>query len=425
MTPPSSPQPAPDLFVTWWPTDKPLPYARNARVCPESAIAKVAASIAEFGWRQPIVVDEAGVILAGHTRLLAARKLGLTEVPVHVAAGLSPAQAKAFRLMDNRSNQESSWDYELLGCELEELADLEIDLRLTGFDIDELSSLSATDSAGLTDPDEVPEPPAEPVSKPGDLYLLGDHRLLCGDSTDPAQVARLMDGQRAAAMITDPPYLVDYDGGNHPQTWAKDGRPISSEQKTKHWDAYQDHDSAVAFYEQFLAAALGEALTERPVIYQWFGMTRADIVMAAWQANGLLAHQVIIWHKSRPVLGRSWFLYDYEPCLVGWVKGRMPKAHPPNEARAVWDVEQREGIEEGAGHEHPTMKPVELVRRPITWHTAPGDLLYEPFSGSGTALLAAEMTRRRCYAVELSPAFVDVAVTRWQNFTGRQASRER
>ena len=277
----------------------------------------MAASIAEFGWRQPIVVDEAGVILAGHTRLLAARKLGLTEVPVHVAAGLSPAQAKAFRLMDNRSNQESPGTTSCSAASFEELADLEIDLRLTGFDIDELSSLSATDSAGLTDPDEVPEPPAEPVSKPGDLYLLGDHRLLCGDSTDPAQVARLMDGQRAAAMITDPPYLVDYDGGNHPQTWAKDGRPISSEQKTKHWDAYQDHDSAVAFYEQFLAAALGEALTERPVIYQWFGMTRADIVMAAWQANGLLAHQVIIWHKSRPVLGRSWFLYDYEPCLVG------------------------------------------------------------------------------------------------------------
>ena len=152
-------------------------------------------------------------------------------------------------------------------------------------------------------------------------------------------------------------------------------------------------------------------------------MTRTDIVMEAWRASGLLPHQVVIWHKSRPVLGRSWFLYDYEPAMVGWVKGSRPRTHPPNDARAVWDVEQGEGTEAGAGHDHPTMKPVELLRRPIDWHTTPGSLIYEPFCGSGTALIAAEMAGRRCYAIELSPVFCDVAVRRWQAFTGKEAMR--
>ena len=415
---------SPALTIEHWPVEKPIPHARNVRLCPQAAIDKVAASIREFGWRQPIVVDEQGVILAGHTRLLAAKQLGLKVVPVHVAAGLTPAQAKAYRLMDNRSNEETSWDLSLLPQELEDLLAMEIDPALTGFAPEEIAALLATPTQGLTDPDEVPETPETPVSKLGDLYRLGSHRLLCGDSTKTDEVRRLMDGERAILMATDPPYLCSYDGGNRPKTWAKDGRRISSEEKTRHWDDYIDHDTSVGFYAAFLRAALDCALTEAPTIYQWFGMTRADIVMEAWRSNGLLPHQVVVWRKSRPVLGRSWFLYDYEPCMVGWVKGKMPKAHPPNDARAVWDVDQREGIEESAGHEHPTMKPVELLRRPISWHTTRGGLLYEPFAGSGTAIIAAEMTGRRCFALELSPAFCDVAVTRWERFTGRNAVRE-
>ena len=415
---------SPALTVESWPIEKPIPYAHNARLCPQSAIDKVAASIREYDWRQPIVVDEQGVVLAGHTRLLAAKQLGLEQVPVHVAVGLTPPQAKAYRLMDNRSNEETSWDLALLPRELEDLLAMEIDPALTGFAPEEIAALLASPTQGLTDPDEVPAIPEAPVSKLGDLYRLGNHRLLCGDSTSAHDVRRLMDGERAGLMATDPPYLCGYDGGNRPQTWAKDGRRISSEEKTRHWDTYIDHDTSVTFYADFLRAALAEALTSAPAIYQWFGMTRADIVMTAWRANGLLPHQVVIWRKSRPVLGRSWFLYDYEPCMVGWVKGSMPAAHPPNDARAVWDVEQREGIEEGAGHEHPTMKPVELLRRPIIWHATAGGLIYEPFSGSGTALIAAEMTGRRCCAIELSPAFVDVAVARWERFTGKSAVRE-
>ena len=414
------------LTIASWPTDRPIPYARNARVCPQEAIDKVAASIAEYGFRQPIVVDEAGVILAGHTRLLAARKLGLAEVPVHVAVGLTPAQAKAYRLMDNRSNQETTWDLALLPGELAELLASEIDIALTGFSSEELAALLASPTEGLCDPDEVPELPEEPVSRLGDLYLLGDHRLLCGDSTDPAQVRRLMAGRRASLMATDPPYLVDYDGGNHPQTWGTDGKRISSEEKTRHWDTYSDPQQAVEFYAAFLRAALDEALTKRPVLYQWFAAMRVELVLQAWRANGLLAHQILIWAKSRPVLGRCHYMWDYEPAVYGWVEGRQPEveSRPPNNARCVWQVDQREGTEEGAGHDHPTMKPVALIVRTIDYHTRPGALLYEPFAGSGTALIAAEMTGRTCYAIELAPAFCDVVVARWERFTGKQAVRD-
>ncbi len=163
------------------------------------------------------------------------------------------------------------------------------------------------------------------------------------------------------------------------------------------------------------------------MLYQWFGMMRVELVLAAWKANGLLAHQILIWHKSRPVLGRCHYMWDYEPAVYGWIEGKQPEvsSRPPNNARCVWQIDQRAGIEKGAGHDHPTMKPVELIRRTIDYHTAPGGLLYEPFAGSGTTLIAAEMTGRVCYATELSPAFCDVAVARWERFTGKQATKER
>jgi DNA modification methylase len=405
------------LSVEYWPVDRPVAYVRNARVCPESAVEKVAASIAEFGWRQPLVVDEQGVILAGHTRLLAARKLGLSEVPVHVATGLTAAQAKAFRLMDNRSNQETSWDLELLPLELEELLTMEIDPALTGFSADEIAALLASPTEGCCDPDEAVEPPAEPLSKPGDLYLLGKHRLLCGDSTKPEDVLRLMAGERAAAMITDPPYLVDYQGGSHPASEANAGAAT----KDKHWDSYIDHEHSVSFYVEFLRAAIDKALSESAAIYECFGIMRTEVIWQAWREVGLLPHQVLIWKKSRAVLTYSHFMWDYEPIMYGWREGHMPTSKPPADSRAVWEIESR--IEDGAGSIHPTMKPVELIRRPIGYQTKPGGLIYEPFAGSGTALIAAEMTGRRCYAMELSPAYVDAAVARWERFAGKTAAK--
>jgi len=403
------------LQVEWWPLDKLIPYARNARICPESAIAKVAGSLAEFGFRQPIVVDEQGVIIAGHTRLLAAQRLGLEKVPVHVATDLSPEQVKAYRLMDNRSSQETSWDLELLPLEIAELEGFEFDLALTGFDPDELTALLASPTEGLTDPDEVPEIPEEPVSKTGDLYLLGEHRLLCGDSTNPENVQRLMHGKRASLMATDPPYLVDYQGGAHPASEANGG----AANKDKHWDTYIDHDHSVAFYVDFLQAAVDHALTDDAALYQWFGIMRTEVIWQSWREVGLLPHQVLIWKKTRSVLTYSHFMWNYEPMMYGWRQGHMPKVKPPADAKAVWEIGS--AIEDGMSGIHPTQKPVETVKRPIAYHTRPGGLIYEPFLGSGTALIAAEETGRTCSALEQSPAFVDVAVTRWERFTGREA----
>jgi DNA modification methylase len=407
------------LDVEWWPIERPIPYARNARLCPESAIAKVAASLKEFGWRQPLVVDEKDVILAGHTRLLAAQRLKHQNVPVHVATDLTPEEAKAFRLADNRTAQETAWDLERLPREIEELIGAEFNLALTGFDSDELAALLSKPTSGRTDPDEAPELPAEPVSRPGDLYLLGEHRLLCGDATRLDDVLRLMDGRRAGLMATDPPYLVGYVGGQHPASEANEGKAT----KDKHWDAYIDHEHSVEFYVDFLKVALEHALTEDAAVYQWFGIMRTEVVWEAWRRVSLLPHQVLIWKKTRAVLTYSHFMWDYEPFMYGWPEGHMPKAKPPADARAVWEIESR--IDDGAGSIHPTMKPVETIRRPITYHTKPGGLIYEPFCGSGTALIAAEETGRACYAMELSPVYVDAAVARWSAFTGKEAKLDR
>jgi DNA modification methylase len=260
------------------------------------------------------------------------------------------------------------------------------------------------------------------ITKPSDLWQLGAHRLLCGDATSSDDVRRLMGGERAGLLVTDPPYLVDYDGGNHPTTWSRGGRAISPEDKTKHWDHYTDHATSVAFYEDSLRAALQGALSEVPLAYMFFAMMRAPIVFEAWRSVGLLLHEVLIWHKSRIVLSRCDYCFDYEPIAYGWLQGQRPEAsrRPPANATAVWEVAS--AIEDGP-QDHPTCKPVELYRRPITYHTAPGELLYEPFCGSGTALIAAEQLDRRCYALELSPLFCDVAVARWEAFTGRRALR--
>ena len=408
------------LGIEWLPIEDVHPYPKNPRKLGERAVEKVAASLAEFGWRQPIVVDEEHVIVVGHTRLLAAKHLGMERVPVHIAVGLTPAQAKAYRIADNRTAAENVWDLELLPLELEGLKLMDCDLAVLGFEKHELHRLMRGSAGGLTDPDAVPETPVAPVSRPGDLWLLGDHRLLCGDSTSQDNVERLMEGKRAALMATDPPYLVDYSGGEHPATVANRG----GASKDKHWDAYIDHEHSVAFYADFLRAAIELALAPNVAVYQWYATARVEVILAAWREVGLLAHQQLIWHKSRPVLTRSDYMWDYEPFLYGWREGKRPSRRPPANSRAVWEVDQREGIEEGAGSLHPTMKPVELIRRCIDYHTESGGLIYEPFSGSGTALIAATMTQRRCSAIELSPAFVDVAVLRWQAFTGKQATLE-
>ena len=193
--------------------------------------------------------------------------------------------------------------------------------------------------------------------------------------------------------------------------------------KDKHWDSYIDHKHSVGFYVDFLRCALDHALTEHAALYQWFGIMRAEVIWQSWREVGLLPHQVLIWKKSRSVLTYSHFMWDYEPMMYGWREGHMPKVKPPADSRAVWEIESK--IEDAPGSVHPTMKPVETIRRPIAYHTRPGELIYEPFCGSGTALIAAEELGRSCYALEQSPQYVDVAVARWEAFSGRKATRER
>ncbi len=397
------------MQIEQWPIDKPIDYPKNARVWSKHAIAKVADSIRAYGFRQPIVVDKHGVICIGHLRRTAARTLGMTEVPVHVARDLSAAQIRGLRLMDNRSAQEATFDLEALGAEFLELKAMDFDLSLTGFDIREIDSFTLQPNAAE---DDVPPVPEAPVSQLGDLWELGDHRLLCGDSTKAEDVARLMNGKLANLLATDPPYLVNYTAGSHPQSWSN-----SPETKDKGWDSYKDPSSSIEFYESFMRLGL-EHLAPGGAVYQWHAALMQYLVHQAWLKCGLLVHQHIVWVKARAVLTHSHYMWQHEVAFYGWPQGKKPLRRPPANIPTVWHVDQ---VGESDGI-HPTQKPVALSRRPIEYHTDPNGLCYEPFSGSGTMLVAAETTGRVCYAMEIAPEFVDVAVTRWQNLTKREAT---
>jgi DNA modification methylase len=397
-----------------------LPNPANWRQHGAAQCQALSDVLGEVGLVQSVIVNRtSGHLVDGHLRVELACAQGQPTIPVVyvelseeeervILAALDPIAAMA--TVDRERLSEL-----LAGIENEDLAELvEAIARENRIALD-------FGGNGLVDPDEVPEVPEERRSKTGDLYLLGDHRLLCGDSTRPDDVKRLMAGQRASLMATDPPYLVNYQGGEHPATEANGGK--RGEETSKHWDSYIDHEHSVAFYVDFLKAALEHALTDDAAVYQCYGVMRSEVIWAAWREVGLLAHQVLIWKKTRSVLTYSWYMWDYEPLLVGWREGHQPKLKPPADSRAVWEIESK--IEDNPGSIHPTMKPVELIRRPILYHTHPGGLIYEPFSGSGTALIAAEDSGRVCYALEQSPAFVDVSVQRWEHFTGQSAVCEK
>jgi DNA modification methylase len=336
-----------------------------------------------------------------------------------VAVGLPAEKVKAYRLMDNRSHEETSWNFHLLEAELKELVGMDLDPLLTGFSPEELTALLNPPAPGLTDPDQVVEPPAVPETKSGDLWICGRHRLLCADATRSDDVRRLLGGKRATLMATDPPYLIGYNGTNHPGSFQAEGLAPAFD-----WDACPDPEVARIFYQTFLSVAMKEALAPAAACYQFFAMMRADIVFSAWREAGLLPHQVIIWAKTRHVWSRSDYMWTYEPCLYGWRQGSRPQPgrRPPAEATALWEIPSV--IEDQAAGLHPTQKPIELVRRPIEYHTRRGEVIFEPFLGSGTALIAAEITARCCYALELSPAYTDAARLRWEAFTGKKALRE-
>lgn len=408
------------------------PDPRNARTHSERNLSLISQSLHEVGAARSVVVDEDGVVLAGNATVHAAKEAGIERVRVIDADGselvavrrsnLTPEQKRRLALLDNRASELAEWDTEVL-------ASLSEDTDLSGlWEPDELAELLGLEGAPaqlLADPDAIPDVPAEPVTQPGDLWLLGPHRLLCGSCTDEVAVQRLMAGKRAHLLATDPPYLVDYTGGNHPQHWQeKEGRLVDAANKT--WDTYHEGDEAL--YADFLRVALREAFVPSAPVYQWHADRRRRFVEDAWHANGLLWHQTVTWVKSRPVLTRSHFMWQTEPCAYGWVEGNQPdvsRRPPPNTPNA-WLIDSVGREDEGSDQrvEHPTQKPVELFARPIAYHTRPGDVLYEPFAGSGTALIAAEVTGRVCSAMELEPAYCDVIVARWEALTGQSARRQ-
>jgi len=383
-------------------------------------VDKVAASIKEFGFRQPIVVDRDGVIIAGHTRLLAARKLGLLEVPVHVAENLTPSQVKAYRLMDNRSHEETDWDVELLGPELAELKDLAFDLTLTGFDACELDDL-------LRDPDadeqanEVPAPPENPVSISGDLWLCGPHRVLCGDSTLPEAVGRLCGPAEPLLLVTDPPYGIELDSEWRDRAGLNGAGPAEPSYMKKRTEGHQNtsisSDTRADWSEAF---ALVPSLQ---VGYIWHASKFTREVLDGLLRIGFVHHQQLIWNKGRTVLTRTHYWFQHEPC---WYvrKKNAPWFGKPGENSTIWDSPSPKFIMGGSDEEkfdHPTQKPVELMRRPILNHTRRGEVVYDAFLGSGTTLVAAELTGRVCCGMELDPKYVDVIVMRWEKLSGKKA----
>jgi DNA modification methylase len=405
------------------PLAKVQPFERNPRLN-DAAVDSVARSITEFGFRQPIVVDRDGVIVVGHTRYKAALQLGLDKVPVHVA-DLTPEAARMYRIADNQTAAIAQWDVDLLKLELTDLEALGVDMSLLGFDGDELARyLQVEAKQGLTDPNAIPDPPPEPVTKRGDLWLLGPpesgHRLLCGDSTNVDDVRRVMNGERAILFATDPPYLVDYDGTNHPGK----SRAVAK-QKNKDWSnsysiTWDDADANPDLYDNFVRVALAEAIEENAAWYCWHASRRQAMVEQVWEKHGAFVHQQIIWAKDRGILTRSWYLWGHEPCFFGWLKGHKPPRTSDDFPRTVWEIPT---VKVGEKTDHPTSKPVEVFAIPMRQHTAKGGLCYEPFAGSGSQIIAAEMLSRRCFAIEISEQYCDVCVRRWEEFTGKKAER--
>ena len=390
------------LNVEAWPVARLIPYARNPRRNDE-AVDRMCAAIREFGFRIPVVARSDGTVVDGHLRLKAAQRLGLPEVPVALADDLSEAQIKAFRLLANRSAAWAEWDDELLALELKDLQDAGYDLGFTGFDAGELKGfMEDGPAAGLTDEDAVLEPPADPVTKPGDLWLLGEHRLLCGDATVATDVERLLAGARPHLLVSDPPYGVEYD-----PTWRNEAGVSATKRTGK-----VANDDRADWREAW-------ALFPGDVAYVWHAAIHATTVAESLVACGFDIRAQIVWSKSRFALGRGDYHWQHEPCWYAVRKGTRSHWQGARDQSTLWSIAPA-GAEDAATP-HGTQKPVEAMRRPIVNNSERGDLIYEPFCGSGTTLIAAETVGRRCLALELDPAYCDVVVRRWKEFTGNAA----
>ena len=417
------------------------PYENNPRIN-DDAVAAVVASIREFGFRQPIVVDEEGVIIVGHTRYKAAQQIGLEKVPVHVAKGLSPAQVKAYRIADNQTATLAEWNYDLLPIELADLQGLDFDLDLLGFDTDELAKILSPElKDGQCDPDDVPEPPDEATTQKGDLWLLGEHRLLCGDSSSVTDVDRLLDGQPIHLCNTDPPYnvkveprsnnaiaagLSSFQGTTHHQKLDVERHPEKAKPTAKKLRA-KDRPLANDFVtdEQFdglLDAWFGNiarVLVPGRGFYIWGGYANCANYPPFLKKHELYFSQALIWVKEHPVLTRKDFMGNHEWCFYGWKEGAAHVYLGPNNATDVWSVKKVNP----QSMVHLTEKPVELAVRAMQYSSRAGENVLDLFGGSGSTLIAAEQTGRKAFLMELDPLYCDVIVQRYEKFTGRKAER--
>ena len=424
------------------------PYPSNPRLN-DDAVEAVAQSIREFGFRQPIVVDAEGVIVCGHTRFKAAEKLRLDRIPVHVATDLTDAQIKAYRIADNRSGEIAEWNYDLLPIELGELKGMDFDLSLLGFDGADLERLlSAGGTPGEVDPDDVPAQPDEAITKRGDLWILGRHRLLCGDSGSPTDLDRLLGGAPIHMVNTDPPYNVKVEprsnnaiaaglssftggatkkkGAKHHQKFDVARHPEKSKATHKKMRA-KDRPLANDFvteeaFNELLAAWFGNiarVLQPGRAAYIWGGYANCANYPPVLKACGLYFSQAIIWDKQHPVLTRKDFMGAHEWCFYCWKEGAAHKFFGPNNVPDLWQVKKINP----QSMVHLTEKPVELAARAIQYSSRPGENVLDLFGGSGSTLIGCEQTGRKAFLMELDPLYADVIVQRWEQFTGRKAKR--
>ena len=408
----------------------------NLRKHPVRNLAAIKSSLTRFGWQKPIVIDDKNVVIAGNGSLLAARELGMKKVPCVRSSLLGPERV-AYAIADNRAAELAEWDNAALLETLQSMSGA--DVEALGFEVADITDL-VDDQQDEVDDDVHVAPAVVAVTRPGDLWVLGDHRLLCGSSLEEASYETLLEGTLADLCSTDPPYMVDYTGA---RMSAKGGNGGG-----KDWSNLYNEveiEDAVGFYRSLWQHVIKHT---RPTsaYYCWHAHTRSHELKAIWDELDILPHQTIIWTKPAAILGRSVWLYRHEPALMGWRRGHKPVCKATLEASSVWQtgksLEQLshaelveivkelsnlweidwEGKARVTDNEHPTQKPLEIFARPMRKHTNVGDIVLEPFSGSGSQLIAAEMCQRRCRAIELQPVFVDVAVRRWQRLTGKDAT---
>ena len=382
-----------------------IPFAKNSRTHSDAQVAQIAASIREFGFTNPVLIDEANGIIAGHGRVMAARKLKLTEVPCIRLAHLSDAQKRAYVIADNKLALNAGWDEAMLKLELADLKALDFDLDLTGFDTDEIDALLAEKGTeGLTDPDETPEPPVEPVTRLGDVWVCGQHRVMCGSSLEMTAIERLCGDQRVDMLLTDPPYNVAYTGKT------KDALTIQN-------DSMGDEAFRTFLRDAFVTA--DAVLKSGAVFYVWHADLEGYNFRGACKDAGWKVRQCLIWQKSSMVMGRQDYHWQHEPCLYGWKDG----------AGHLWASDRKQTTllkfdRPSRSEDHPTMKPVALFEYQLLNNTKGGDIVLDSFGGSGTTLIAAEKNGRIARIMELDPKYVDVIVRRWEDFTGQKAVLE-